>query len=231
MHTRRSLFCLTAALLVSLASAGGVLEGLHVEAGVRANLAQALDEFESELQNANAEMFRELSSSSSDFAHLNETAHDLEQVFFSRNVDVPIEMEDASPEMKRVLASLGRPGAAGSAIMGWLGKFIPTEYQAPTYRPIKMLRFYKRYSFSASCALYVKVYGDTPTGSQLFTLSCGKPRLRQSFVYQWQITIPIGPLRFDFELPIGLPDISGFESILKIANGDFNGVLELVGLG
>jgi len=41
--------------------------------------------------------------------------------------------------------------------------------------------------------------------------------------------VPIGPLNFPFTFNINLPDISGFESVLRIANGDLSGLLDLVG--
>ena len=164
---------------------------------------------------------------SGDFFDLNETASQLDEVFFSKDLEVPMDLDGAHPDLKRVLLNGGTP--PGAKLMGALAKIIPSEFQAPTYRPIKLLKFTKRYSFSAGCGLTVKIFGKTPTRDRLFNLSCGKPSLSQSFSYQWEINVPIGPLNFPFTFNINLPDISGFESVLRIANGHLSGLLDLVG--
>ena len=258
------------ALAAGTAARADLLDGVKAAATVKENLVSALKAFELELDGASEELHRELKISP-DFLELNETAKQLDEVFFSRDVDVPLEdLEGISPEVKRIMLN-GPPATMG--LMGKLGKYVPSEFQAPTYRPIKLLKFFKRsvpappalaaististrltdlfsspppplsfflslpscasrsrYTFQSSCTLRVKVWGDTPIlGKRLFDLDCTKPQLTQAFVYQWEITVPIGPLRFPFTLNIQLPDISGFTPLLKIANGDLNGVLELLG--
>ncbi len=80
---------------------------------------------------------------SREFLSLNETASQLEEVFFSKDLDVPLELADtagASPELKRLLLSGSRP----TNVIEKLYKFIPSSFQSPTYRPIKQLKFFKR---------------------------------------------------------------------------------------
>ena len=54
--------------------------------------------------------------------------------------------------------------------------------------------------------------------------------LWKAFCYRFPINVPIGALNFDFEFPLCLPDLSGLEGVLKILNGDFTALLDLLNL-
>ncbi len=71
---------------------------------------------------------------------MNETARQLDDVYFSKDIDVPMDPEELSPELKRILLSGGKP----HNVISKMSKFLPSEIQSPTYRPIKKLDFYKR---------------------------------------------------------------------------------------
>ena len=82
-------------------------------------------------------------AASREFLDLNATASQLNEVFFSKDLDVPIEAGDAaeaSPDLKRLLLSGHRP----RNVIEKLYKFVPSSIQSPTYRPIKQLKFFKR---------------------------------------------------------------------------------------
>lgn len=221
-------FALGCMLLLALAAGtarASLFSGFTGLDSMKESLVVAASELEAELHKAQA-TFQDDLAKSRDFSQLNETARELEQTFFSKNVDVPVDAEDLSPELKRVLLNGNGPMNGLSK----MGKFIPNEFQTPRYRPIKKLEFFKRYTFAAGCSLRVKLFGDTPTGDRLFSLNCGKPRLTSAFCYRWPIDIPIGALTFPFEFPVCLPDLSGFEDVLKILNGDLGAVVSLLGL-
>mmetsp|Transcript_11229 Transcript_11229/g.21100 ORF Transcript_11229/g.21100 Transcript_11229/m.21100 type:complete len:231 (-) Transcript_11229:89-781(-) len=212
---------IAASTFASVVRADIVGDGMKGIGNIQETLAKAYKEFEKELENANENMLTDLAAK--DFSELNETARQLDDVYFSKDIDVPMDPEELSPELKRILLSGGKP----HNVISKMSKFLPSEIQSPTYRPIKKLDFYKRYSFGSSCRFTLKIFGDAPTGDQLFKLSCSKPRLSQSFCYRIPIDVPVGALEFDVTLPFCLPDLSGFEDILRILNGDLSAALEL----
>ena len=138
---------------------------------------------------------------------------------------------EAVAEAAWAATGAGAPGA-GDALLGLEERALlkKLKVQLPKIYKVDEVNFHKEYQMGARCEACVplagkKVFKDYP---RLVNLKCYPPNVRSRFALDVPVDVPIGALNFSFTLPVPIPNNEQLNAALRVLDGDFGALLQLI---
>jgi len=138
---------------------------------------------------------------------------------------------EAAAEAAWAAASTGAAGA-GEALLGLEERALlkKLKVQLPKIYKVNEVDFSKEYQMGARCEACVPLAGKKVFKAypRLVNLKCYPPTVRSRFVLDVPVDVPIGALTFSFALPVPIPNNEQLNAALRVLDGDFGALLELI---
>ena len=142
----------------------------------------------------------------------------------------PEEVAEAAWSSTVALGAAGSKGASGLLDVEERELLKKLKVQFPKIYKVDEVNFSKEYQMGARCEACVpikgkKVFKEYP---RLINLKCYTPTVRSRFTLDVPVDVPIGALSFSFSLPVPIPNNAQLNAALRVLDGDFGALLELI---
>ena len=136
----------------------------------------------------------------------------------------PLEGALLGRDPEALIGRLEADPLAGPVVDRRLMKFV--KVQLPKVYKVQAVDFFKRWNLGAGCIYRVPILGKGIYKEQ--QLICTAPRVTKSVCFDVPVTIPVGPFVAPLSFPFCLPNLNALSNILRILDGDFGALLQLV---